>query len=58
MWKENFSVSELEFLAEQNIVEIKPNFRKEEIEDQGQVCGTCTLRAPTICARLLCSSGY
>jgi len=32
MWKENFSVSELEFLAEQNIVEIKPNFRKEEMK--------------------------
>ena len=32
MWKENLSVSELEFLAEQNIVEIKPNFRKEEMK--------------------------
>ncbi len=32
MWKEQFSVSELEFLAEQTLIEIKPFFRKEEIK--------------------------
>jgi len=31
MWKEHFSVSELEFLAEQTLIEVKPFFRKEEI---------------------------
>lgn len=32
MWKEHFTVSELEFLAEQTLIEIKPLFKKEEIK--------------------------
>lgn len=31
MWKEHHTVSELEFLAEQTLIEIKPFFKKEEL---------------------------
>lgn len=37
MWRDTNSISELEFLAETTLVEIIPNFKKDEMR---MVCGT------------------
>lgn len=37
MWRDTNSISELEFLAETSLIEINPNFKKEELK---LICGT------------------
>lgn len=32
MWRDEHSIQELEFLAENTLIEIIPNFRKEELK--------------------------